>query len=48
MYYMCLVACYSDSDPFVRSKLDNRRFGFVSVLDSMHSGDLKTDLWDDP
>ena len=33
---MCLVACCSDSDPFVRSKLGNMIFGFVSILDAMH------------
>ena len=33
---LCLVACYSDSDPFVQSKLGNRRFGLVPVMDPIH------------
>jgi len=30
---VCLVACYSISDPFVRSKLGNRRFGIMPIMD---------------
>ena len=33
IYMYALVASYSDSDPFVRSKLGNRRFGLVLVMD---------------
>jgi len=37
LYYMCLVACYSVTDSLVRFKLGNRRFGFVLVIDPIHS-----------
>ena len=33
---MCLVACYSVSDSFVRSELGNERFRFVPIPDLIH------------
>jgi len=45
--FVCSVACYSVSDSFMRSKLDNRRSGFVPVVDR-YTGDLKIIPWNDP
>ena len=33
---VCLVACYSDSDSFVRSELGNERLEILFVVDSIH------------
>ena len=33
---VCLVACYSISDSFVRSKLGNWRFRFAFAVDPIH------------
>ena len=32
VYYMCLVACYNVSYSFRRSKIGNRRVGFVPIM----------------